>query len=153
MANLTGKTLGKYTLGEQLGRGGMAEVYKAHHPVLDRDVTIKVLHGFLGGEDFLARFKREARAVASLRHAHIQQIHDFDFDGDHYYMVMEFIDWGTLQDLMLQQSREGRYLPSAKVLSWTTLTAAASSTAISNPPTSCWIPAAMPSSRTSALPG
>ena len=117
MANLTGKTLGKYTLGEQLGRGGMAEVYKAHHPVLDRDVTIKVLHGFLGGEDFLARFKREARAVASLRHAHIQQIHDFDFDGDHYYMVMEFIDWGTLQDLMLQQSREGRYLPSAKVLS------------------------------------
>ena len=117
MATLTGKTLGKYTLGEQLGHGGMAEVYRAHHPVLDRDVTIKVLHGFLGGEDFLARFKREARAVASLRHAHIQQIHDFDFDGDHYYMVMEFIDWGTLQDLMLQQSREGRYLPSAKVLS------------------------------------
>jgi serine/threonine protein kinase len=63
MANLVGKTLGKYEIRELLGKGGMAEVYKAYHPKLERYVTIKVLHSFLAeGEDFLARFEREARA-------------------------------------------------------------------------------------------
>jgi serine/threonine protein kinase len=118
MANLVGKTLGKYELTERLGSGGMAEVYKAYHPILDRYVTIKILHSYLAeGEDFLARFKREARAVASLRHPHIQQIHDFDIEDDHYYMVMEFIDWGTLQNLMMELAKSGAYMPVSQVLS------------------------------------
>jgi serine/threonine protein kinase len=118
MPNLVGKKLGKYELTERLGSGGMAEVYKAHHPTLDRYVTIKILHGFLAeGPDFLARFKREARAVASLRHPHIQQIHDFDVENDQYYMVMEFIDWGTLQTRMLDLARSGAYMPASQVLS------------------------------------
>jgi serine/threonine protein kinase len=78
MANLVGKTLGKYQITELLGKGGMAEVYKAYHPKLERYVAIKVLYSFLAeGEDFLGRFSREAKAVASLRHPHIVQIHDF----------------------------------------------------------------------------
>ncbi|MBN2387082.1 MAG: serine/threonine protein kinase [Anaerolineales bacterium] len=117
MSTLAGRTVGKYTLQERLGRGGMAEVYKARHPKLDRTVTIKILHGYLAeGEDFLVRFEREARAVASLRHPHIVQIHDFDVDDEIYYMVMEYVDGGTLQDRMAELARAGKYMPLGQVL-------------------------------------
>ncbi len=105
MATLTGKTLGKYQVAERLGRGGMAEVYKAYHPQLERYAAVKVLHGFLAeGEDFLARFHREAKAIAALRHPNIVQIYDIDIADDFYYMVMEFIDGGTLKDRLIQAS-------------------------------------------------
>jgi serine/threonine protein kinase len=118
MANLVGKTLGKYQISDRIGSGGMAEVYKAFHPKLERYVTIKVLHSFLAeGEDFLTRFEREARAVASLRHPHIVQIHDFDVEEDNYYMVMEYIDGGTLQAKMVELSRKSRYMPIDQVVS------------------------------------
>jgi serine/threonine protein kinase len=117
MSTLTGQSVGKYKLLERLGRGGMAEVYKAHHPRLDRTVAVKILHGYLAeGEDFLARFEREARAVATLRHAHIVQIHDYDVDDATYYMVMEYIDGGNLQDRMDELKGTGRYMPVGQVL-------------------------------------
>ena len=85
----TGKTIGKYRLVEPLGRGGMAEVYKAYQPGLDRYVAVKLMHSFLAEDkDFLARFQREAKLVASLRHPNIVQVHDFDTEGGMYYMVM-----------------------------------------------------------------
>ncbi|MBT7016653.1 MAG: protein kinase [Anaerolineae bacterium] len=116
MANRVGITLGKYKLQERLGKGGMAEVYKAHHEKLDRYITIKILHAFLSeGEEFLARFEREARAVAALRHPSIVQIHDFDHEDDLYYMVMEFINGGTLQSRMVELSQTGQYLPLEQV--------------------------------------
>ena len=94
-----GKTLGKYRLTEHLGRGGMAEVYKAYQPGLDRYVAIKLMHPFLSEDkDFLARFQREARLVANMRHPNIVQVHDFDVEGGVYYMVMEFIDGETLKN-------------------------------------------------------
>ncbi len=103
MATLTGKTLGKYQIAERLGRGGMAEVYKAYHPQLERYAAVKLLHGYLAeGQDFLARFQREAKAVAALRHPNIVQIYDIDVEEEHYYMVMEFIDGGTLKDRLIQ---------------------------------------------------
>jgi len=103
MANLTGKTLGKYQIIERLGRGGMAEVYKAYHPQLERYAAVKVLHSYLAeGQDFLARFQREAKAIAALRHPNIVQIYDIDIEDEHYYMVMEFIDGGTLKDRLIQ---------------------------------------------------
>ncbi|GAH10191.1 unnamed protein product [marine sediment metagenome] len=93
MATLDGKMVGKYQVLERLGQGGMAEVYKAYHPRLDRYVAIKVLHSYLAtGEEFLARFEREARAVAALRHPHIVQVYDFDVEDGAYYMVMEFVE-------------------------------------------------------------
>jgi len=117
MTTLTGQSIGKYKLLERLGRGGMAEVYKAHHPKLDRIVAVKILHGYLAeGDDFLGRFEREAQAVAILRHPHIVQIHDFDVDNGTYYMVMEYIDNGTLQDQMDEFKRAGKYLPLGEVL-------------------------------------
>lgn len=97
MASLSGTELGRYQVLERLGRGGMAEVYKGYHQNLDRHVAIKVLHGYLAeGEDFLARFEREARAVANLRHTNIVQIFDFDVEDENYYMVMELVEGGTL---------------------------------------------------------
>jgi serine/threonine protein kinase len=118
MADLIGKTLGKYKLTERLGHGGMADVYKAHHTKLDRDVTIKVLHSHLiEGMEFLERFEREARAVAGLRHAHIVGIHDYDVEGDLYYMVMEYIDGGSLVEKLGALSRSSAYLPIRQVAS------------------------------------
>lgn len=112
MANLSGKTLGNYEIEERLGRGGMAEVYKAYHAKLDRFVTIKILHPHLiEGEDFLARFEREARAVAGLRHANIVQIHDFSTENELYYMVMEYIDSGTLQEKLVAASKANDFIP------------------------------------------
>jgi len=111
---LIGETLGKYQIIEHLGRGGMAEVYKAYQPSLDRHVAVKVLHSFLADEaNFLARFRREAKAVAALRHPNIVQVYDFDYDQERrvYYMVMEFIDGPSLkvrlQELAARQERMG----------------------------------------------
>ncbi len=93
----TGKTLDKYEVGPLVGQGGMAQVYKARHPALNRDVAIKLIHPHLANrEGFLERFQREAQMVAALRHSNIVQVFDFDTYFGVYYMVMEFIDGPTL---------------------------------------------------------
>jgi serine/threonine protein kinase len=95
--SLEGQSLGKYRILEPLGRGGMAQVYKAYHPQLDRYVAVKILRSDLvEEEEFLARFRREARAIAALRHPNIVQIFDFDVQNDLYYMVMELLEGDTL---------------------------------------------------------
>ncbi|MBI5302168.1 MAG: tetratricopeptide repeat protein [Chloroflexi bacterium] len=92
------QTFGKYLVTKTLGRGGMAEVYLARDPLLERNVAIKVIHPHLATEsDFGERFRREAKLVASLRHAHIVQLYDFDIQNDTPYMVMEFLDSGSLK--------------------------------------------------------
>lgn len=104
---LVGKTLSKYELRERIGRGGMAEVYRAYHASLDRHVAIKILHPFLGEDpEFKERFEREARSVAQLRHPNIVQVYDFEFDPDRelYYMVMEYIDGPTLRNRLMELS-------------------------------------------------
>jgi serine/threonine protein kinase len=96
--SLEGQTLGKYRVLEPLGRGGMARVYRAYHPQLDRYLAIKVLRSDLvEEEEFLARFRREAQAVAGLRHPNIVQVFDFDVQDDVYYMVMEWLEGDTLK--------------------------------------------------------
>jgi serine/threonine-protein kinase len=109
MADLVGKTVGKYRIVAKLGRGGMAEVYKAYQPGLDRYVSIKVLHGHLvDDKDFIGRFEREALAVGKLRHSNIVQALDFDREGDMYFMAMEFIDGPTLKDEIKARRTEGK---------------------------------------------
>jgi len=106
MLDLSGQNIGRYRVIEELGRGGMAVVYKAYQPALYRYVAIKVLHPMVAADDkFLARFRREARAVATLRHPNIVQIHDFGHEGDCYYMVTEFVEGQTLKD-RLETTRE-----------------------------------------------
>jgi serine/threonine protein kinase len=94
---LTGRTLGKYQLVEYLGQGGMASVYRAVQPTIERQVAIKVLHDHLAGsESFVERFKREARGLGQLHHPHIVHVIDFDLDADYYYMVMDYVPGKTL---------------------------------------------------------
>jgi serine/threonine protein kinase len=98
LTSLEGQTLGKYRVLEPLGRGGMARVYRAYHPQLDRYVAIKVLRSDLvDDEEFLARFRREAQAVAALRHPNIIQVYDFDVQDSLTYMVMELLEGDTLK--------------------------------------------------------
>ena len=108
---VVGRTFGKYRIVEQIGRGGMAEVYKAYQPGLDRYVAIKVMHAFLADDkDFLARFQREAKLVASMRHSNIVQVHDFDVEGGHSYMVMEFIDGETLKNRLQKLEEKDQWI-------------------------------------------
>ncbi len=101
MSDLVGRTLGRYRVVARLGRGGMAEVYKAYQPGLDRYVGIKVLHSHLVDDaDFIGRFEREALAIAKLRHPNIVQALDFDREGEMYFMSMEYIDGPTLKEEM-----------------------------------------------------
>ncbi len=109
MPDLIGKTVGKYRIVARLGRGGMAEVYKAYQPGLDRYVALKILHSYLADDaDFIGRFEREARAVANLRHPNIVQVFDFDVQDDLYYMAMEFVDGPTLKAELHERSRKGQ---------------------------------------------
>lgn len=116
---MIGETLGKYRVTEHLGHGGMAEVYKAYQQSLDRYVAIKVLHPFLAEEEgFLARFQREAKAVAALRHPNIVQVFDFDYDAERgiYYMVMEYIDGPSLKVRLRELAERGERLPLNEVV-------------------------------------
>lgn len=92
MQEWIGKTIGKVRIEKYLTRGGMAEVYFGTHLTLDRPVAVKVLHSFIEDDPgLLARFQREARVVAGLRHNNIVQIFDFDTEDGHPYIVMEYI--------------------------------------------------------------
>ncbi|MDZ4763360.1 MAG: serine/threonine-protein kinase [Chloroflexota bacterium] len=87
-----GDMIGSYRLVSLLGAGGMATVYKAYHPKLDRHVALKMMHtSFLSDPQFVARFEREAQIVARLEHANIVPVHDFaEYDGQPY-LIMKFI--------------------------------------------------------------
>ncbi|MBC7252127.1 MAG: protein kinase [Anaerolineae bacterium] len=103
MNTLIGQTLGQYRILEQLGKGGMATVYKAYQPSLDRYVAVKVLPPYFAHEEgFAERFTREAKAVAKLEHPHILPIHDFGQEGDLSYIVMKYVEAGTLKDMLGQ---------------------------------------------------
>ena len=124
--SIIGKTIGKYQVVEHLGRGGMAEVYKAYQPALDRYVAIKLMHSFLADDqDFLGRFQREAKAIGRLRHSNIVQVHDFDFSDGIYYMVMEFIDGITLKTRLIDLANQNKMLPLREAIRITRDTAAA----------------------------
>jgi len=108
MFNLAGSTLGKYRLIEKVGQGGMAQVYKAYQPDLDRYVAIKVLHPHLtGDEDFAARFRREARAVAALEHPNIVRVYDFDTDTGLAFLVMEYLEGRSLRSVLRELDGRG----------------------------------------------
>lgn len=93
----SGHQLGKYEIKELVGRGGMAEVYRAYNPDLKNDVAIKVLNPNLTeSHEASERFRREAQAIASLNHPNIVRVFDFSVDGNLHYMVMELLEGETL---------------------------------------------------------
>jgi len=109
---MIGTTLSHYRIVSELGRGGMGVVYRAHDERLDRDVAIKVLPEEVAqNADRLARFEREAKAVAKLDHPNILAIHDFGTDRGVTYAVTELLDG---QDL--RQSITASGMPWQKVV-------------------------------------
>lgn len=93
-----GEEVNGYTVMEQLGRGGMATVFKAYHASLDRYVALKVMHpAFMEDENFLARFQREARVVAKLEHPNIIPVYDFSDHDGRTYLVMKYVEGMTLK--------------------------------------------------------
>ena len=93
------KQLGPYAIEGELGRGGMGVVYRATDSRLGRPVAIKALHDqVVANPQSLARFEREARALAALNHPNIAGIHGFEQDGDRNFLVLEFVDGESLAE-------------------------------------------------------
>lgn len=104
MEDLTGRQFGHYQIVAPLGEGGMAAVYKAYQPNMERYVAIKVLPRHMSSsEEFVNRFKREAKLLAQLQHPHILPVFDYGEADGYPYIVMPFVQSGTLASLL--QSR------------------------------------------------
>jgi tRNA A-37 threonylcarbamoyl transferase component Bud32 len=96
---LVGKKLGNYEVTELIGKGGMAAVYKAYQPSMNRNVAIKVLTQQSSGDRAsVQRFENEARLIAQLEHAHILPVYDFGEQEGILYIVMRYLPAGTLAD-------------------------------------------------------
>ncbi|GAV23720.1 protein kinase domain-containing protein [Carboxydothermus pertinax] len=92
---------GRYKIIEPLGGGGMAVVYKGQDLLLNRYVTIKILRPeFTSDEEFVERFNREAKALASLSHPNIVNIYDVGKENDTYFLVMEYVEGRNLKDII-----------------------------------------------------
>src|SRR5215831_2077285 len=101
MALVPGSKLGTYEIRGPLGAGGMGMVYRAHDPRLARDIAIKILPESVARDaESLARFTREARAVAALNHPHIVTIHSTEEVEDLRFITMELIEGRTLDQLI-----------------------------------------------------
>ena len=103
MSLTPGTTLGPYEVVEEIGRGGMGEVYRARDTKLDRDVALKVLpQAFTDDPDRLARFEREAKVLASLNHPNIGHIYGLEEAEGQKALVLELVEGPTLTDRIAQ---------------------------------------------------
>lgn len=107
---LVGKTLDQaYRIDARLARGGMGAVYKGHDTSLDRDVAIKVMHPhFADDPAFCARFRQEARAIASLNHPGVVQVYACGQDLGMLYIAMDFVQGQTLNEWLKRLSEQGK---------------------------------------------
>ena len=111
MEDLSGKTLGKYQIHSPLGQGGMAAVYKAFQPGVERYVALKILpRQYASDPEFTGRFEQEAKVIAKLQHPHILPVHDFGQADGYTFLVMPLVETGTLADLL-----KGFSLPPGKI--------------------------------------
>src|SRR3954465_6240258 len=98
----------RYELGEEIGHGGMADVYLAHDRLLDRRVAVKVLSPqFASDPTNVERFRREAQAAAGLNHPHIVAVYDWGQEDDTSFIVMEYVPGQTLRQIMQSYGRLG----------------------------------------------
>jgi len=95
------RTIGRFAISSRLGAGAFGAVYRAHDPVLDRDIALKILRRSVQGNvQARARFLREPKAAAQLRHPNIVPVHDAGAEGDQYYIASAFIEGTTLAELI-----------------------------------------------------
>jgi serine/threonine-protein kinase len=106
---LVGQVLdGRYRIESRIARGGMATVYVARDIRLDRTVAIKVMHaGLAADEEFVRRFIGEAKAAAALSNPNVVAVYDQGTDGEHVFLVMEYVRGRTLRDLLTARGRLG----------------------------------------------
>ena len=103
----SGSAIGPYMLMERIGRGGMATVYRAYQPALDRDVAIKVLPEYFAEDaTYRERFQHEAQAIARFRHQNILEVFDFGVEDGTAYIVMELVEGGTLAEQLGRRPME-----------------------------------------------
>ena len=97
--------IGKYTVGAKIGQGAMGEVFRAHDPILKRDVALKMISAAIAPDsDMRRRFEQEAQSAAALNHPNIVTVYDYGQEHDRVYMAMEMLD-GT--DLRAAINRNG----------------------------------------------
>jgi serine/threonine protein kinase len=102
-SSLVGRKLGIYQITDLLGQGGMATVYKGYREDIDRFVAIKVLPPHPGlNQEFIERFKLEAKTIARLQHPHILPLYDYGVQDEILYLVMAYIEGGSLSSLIEQ---------------------------------------------------
>ncbi|MEA2490475.1 MAG: adenylate cyclase [Acidobacteriota bacterium] len=94
--------IGKYRLLERIGQGAMGEVFRAHDPVLDRQVAVKIINA--GDDERRQRFHREAQSAARLAHPNIVVVHDFGEDDGRFFMAMELLDGIDLKEAIARKS-------------------------------------------------
>jgi len=98
---MIGTRLGPYEILEEIGQGGMATVYRAYHPSMDRDVAVKVIHLAIATNALSRqRFEREARLIAKLEHPHLLPVYDYNGAHNPPYIVMRYLEGGTLKDVI-----------------------------------------------------
>ncbi len=111
LANITGQILDdKYRIEQELGKGGMGSVYYATHLGTGRPVALKVIAPqFMNQDEFVERFRREAKAAGRLRHPNVVDVTDFGFahtpSGQVAYLVMEYLDGCTLAEVLAEESQ------------------------------------------------
>src|SRR5579859_155151 len=101
MTGRIGQQIGHYRLVKLLGSGGFAEVYQGKHIHIEKDAAIKILIS----DDDEKGFQSEAQTIAQLKHEHIIDVLDFGFEQGNPYLVMEYIDGGTLRQRHPKGSR------------------------------------------------
>ncbi len=122
MADLIGRTTLHYKIIEQVGQGGMGVVYKAEDAKLEATVALKFLSLTSIGDEEKKRFKREAKAAASLNHPNITPIHTIDEADEQTFIAMEFIEGKSL--LQMVAADGGKPMPIDKAIDYATQTAA-----------------------------
>ncbi len=101
MEDLSGRQFGPYRVVEPCGEGGMAAVFKGYQANMDRYVALKVLPRYFASDpEFVGRFEQEAKVLARLQHPHILPVHDFGETDGYTYIVMPFVESGSLADLL-----------------------------------------------------
>ncbi len=116
---LPAERIGDYCLMHELGRGGMGTIYMARQESLDRLVALKLIRAdMLGSQVAVERFRREARALARLKHPNVVGIHDFGEHGGRWYTAMELIAGRSLSEVLSEAAEGGEAVAIGEVVHW-----------------------------------